>query len=103
MFMTNYSCSSHGETVLSMLPLYKVTPAISALWASWETEEMVTCEKPFVVIIAVVTAKNSTVFSSFLRNRRRRFLSTATAAHNPKKSRITAKKSEKSEGKRCFY
>ena len=50
--MTNNSCASHDESVLSMLPLYKVTPAISALGASWKTEEMVTCEKPFVVIIA---------------------------------------------------
>ena len=83
-----------------MLPLYKVTPAISVLGASWKSEEMATCEKPFVVIIAVVTAKNSTMFSFFLRSRQRCFLSTATAARNPKKSGINAKQSE---GKCRFY
>ena len=83
-----------------MLPFYEVTPTISALGASWKTEEMVTIEKPFVIIIAVATAKNSTMFSPFLRSRLRCSLSTGTAAHNPKKSGINAKQSE---GKRRFY
>ena len=101
--MTNNSCASHGESVLSMLPLYEVTPTISALGASWKTEEMVTSEKPFVVIIAVATAKNSTMFSPFLRSRLRCSLSTATAAHNPKKSRELIYNAKQSEGKRRFY
>ena len=62
MFTTNNSWTSHIESVLSMLLLYEVTPAISAFGASWETEEMVTCEKPFVIIIAVVTAKTAQCF-----------------------------------------
>ena len=50
-----------------MLPLYKVTPAISGLGVGWKTEKMVTGEEPLVIVIAV-TAVNGTLFPSFLRN-----------------------------------
>jgi len=56
MFTANNSCSSYIEVILSMLPLCKVTPAISGLGVGWKTEKMVTSRKPFVIVIAVVTA-----------------------------------------------
>ena len=74
MFTANNSCSSHIEVILSMLLLYKVTPAISGLGVGWKTEKMVTCRKPFVIVIAVVTAVNGTLFPSFLRSRWRSIL-----------------------------
>ena len=49
-----------------MLPLNEITPAISLLGARGEFEEMIATEEPFVIIIAVVTAKNRTMFTSFL-------------------------------------
>ena len=49
-----------------MLPLNEITPAISLLGARGEFEEMIATEEPLVIVIAVVTAKNRTMFSSFL-------------------------------------
>ena len=49
-----------------MLPLNEITPAISLLGARGEFEEMIATKEPFVIIIAVVTAKNGTMFTSFL-------------------------------------
>ena len=74
MFTANNSCSSYIEVILSMLPLYKVTPAISGLGVGWKTEKMVTGEEPLVIVTAVVTAVNGTLFPSSLRNRRRSIL-----------------------------
>ena len=48
-----------------MLPLNEITPAISSLGACGEFEEMIATEEPLVIIIAVVTAKNGTMFNSF--------------------------------------
>ena len=81
MFTANNSCSSYIEVILSMLPLYKVTPAISGLGVGWKTEKMVTGEEPLVIVIAVVTAVNGTLFPSFLRNRRRSILVGIIAVH----------------------
>ena len=53
MFTANNSCSSYIEVILSMLPLYKVTPAISGLGVGWKTEKMVTGEEPLVIDDAV--------------------------------------------------
>ena len=39
MFTANNSCSSYIEVILSMLPLYKVTPAISGLGVGWKTKK----------------------------------------------------------------
>lgn len=66
MFTANNSCSSYIEVILSMLPLYKVTPAISGLGVGWKTEKMVTGEEPLVIVIAVVTAINGTLFPSWV-------------------------------------
>ena len=49
-----------------MLPLNEIIPAISSLGARGEFEEIIATEEPFVIIIAVVTAKNGTMFTSFL-------------------------------------
>ena len=65
MFIANYSCTCHGKVISSMLPLNEITPAISSLGARGEFEEMIATKEPFV-IIAVVTAKNGTMFTSFL-------------------------------------
>ena len=48
-----------------MLPLNEITPAISSLGACGEFEEMIATEEPLVIIIAVVAAKNGTMFNSF--------------------------------------
>ena len=48
-----------------MLPLNEIT-YISSLGARGEFEEMIATEEAFVIIIAVVTAKNGTMFTSFL-------------------------------------
>ena len=81
MFTANNSCSSYIEVILSMLPLYKVTPAISGLGVGWKTEKMVTGEESLVIVIAVVTTVNSTLFPSFLQNRRRSILVGIIAVH----------------------
>ena len=79
-----------------MLPLYKVTPAISGLGVGWKTEKMVTCRKPFVIVITVVTAVNGTLFPSFLRSRRRSILVGIIAVHYRK---VWRKKQDKTEEK----
>ena len=81
-----------------MLPLYKVTPAISGVGVGWKTEKMITSRKPFVIVIAVVTTVNGTLFPSFLRSRRRSILVDVTAVHYRKvsrKNRTEAKKKKK--------
>ena len=74
-----------------MLPLNEITPAISSLGACGEFEEMIATEEPFVIIIAVVTAKNGTMFTSFLCRR-----------HNPIKYQRNDKNSEEKQGKASF-
>ena len=70
MFTANNSCSSYIEVILSMLSLDKVTTAISGLG-----------RKPFVIVIAVVTAVNGALFPSFLRSRQRSILVGIIAVH----------------------
>ena len=91
MFIANYSWTCHGKAISSMLPLNEITPAISLLGARGEFEEMIATEEPLVIVIAVVTAKNRTMFSSFLWRR-----------HNPIKYQRNDKKSEEKQGKACF-
>ena len=99
MFTANNSCSSYIEVILSMLPLYKVTPAISGLGVGWKTEKMVTGEEPLVIVIAVVTAVNGTLFPSFLQNQRRSILVGIIAVHYrkvwQKKSRTKPEKKQR--------
>ena len=91
MFIANYSWTCHGKAISSMLPLNEITPAISSLGARGEFEEMIATEEPFVIIIAVVTAKNGTMFTSFLWRR-----------HNPIKYQRNDKNSEEKQGKASF-
>ena len=91
MFIANYSWTCYGKAISSMLPLNEITPAISSLGARGECEEMIATEEPFVIIIAVVTAKNGTMFTSFLWRR-----------HNPIKYQRNDKNSEKKQGKASF-
>ena len=82
-----------------MLSLYKVTPAISGLGVGWKTEKKVTGEEPLVIVIAVVTAVNGTLFPSFLQNRRRSILVGIIAVHYRKvwrkKSRTKPEKKQR--------
>lgn len=91
MFIANYSWTCHGKAISSMLPLNEITPAISSLGARGEFEEMIATEEPFVIIIAVVTVKNGTMFTSFLWRR-----------HNPIKYQRNDKNSEEKQGKASF-
>ena len=91
MFIANYSWTCHSKAISSMLPLNEITPAISSLGARGEFEEMIATEEPFVIIIAVVTAKNGTMFTSFLWRR-----------HNPIKYQRNDKNSEEKQGKASF-
>lgn len=94
MFTANNNCSSYIEVILSMLPLYKVTPAISGLGVGPAGYHFFRFPKPFVIVIAVVTVVNGTVFPSFLRSRQRSILVGITAVHYQKISRIKQDKSE---------
>ena len=75
-----------------MLPLNEITPAIFSLGARGEFEEMIATAEPFVIIIAVVTARYRTMFTSFLGRR-----------HNPMKyKKKNDKKSEEKRGKASY-
>ena len=103
MFTANNSRSSYIEVILSMLPLYKVTPAISGLGVGWKTEKMVTGEEPLVIVIAVVTAVNGTLFPSFLRNRRRSILVGIIAVHYRKVWRKKAGQNRRKSKDGCRF
>ena len=103
MFTASNNCSSYIEVILSMLPLYKVTPAISGLGVGWKTEKMVTGEEPLVIVIAVVTAVNGTLFPSFLRNRRRSILVGIIAVHYRKVWRKKAGQNRRKSKDGCRF
>ena len=86
-----------------MLPLYKVTPAISGLGVGWKTEKMVTGEEPLVIVIAVVTAVNGTLFPSFLRNWLRSILVGIIAVHYRKVWRKKAGQNRRKSKDGCRF
>ena len=92
------SCSQKpSKTKTYFVMGVKVTPAISGSGVGWKTEKMVTSRKPFVIVIAVVTAVNGTLFPSFLRSRRRSILVGITAVHYRKVSQKNRTKGKKKQ------
>ena len=86
MFRANYSCFSDKESVLSMLAFDQVAPSIPSLDFRGKPEEVVTCEKAFLIVVTIVTVNRGTMLSSLLRRRRRSIPSIGTLVHLPKLS-----------------